>query len=202
MTAALIIIPLLSTFLGWFIIKMCIYLLFHPAKATHLGPFVVHGAYYKKEKAIKAALVAVIKKELSATNNLADQLTSQQNLEKLKPEIEQHIDVFLKIKLKEAMPMIGMLIGDRTTSQLKTLFMQEMESLFPSVMKSYVNHIKTDDGLDRLISTRLEAITPAIVERNFFIQAGPELRKLQLAAAFTGFAVGCVQVLTIIFFIP
>jgi uncharacterized membrane protein YheB (UPF0754 family) len=202
MTAAFIIIPLLSAFLGWFIIKMSIYMLFHPAEATRVGPFTVQGAYYKNETAIKAAVVTVIKKELAATNNLAEQLTSPANLEKLKPEIEEHIDFFLKVKLKEAMPMIGMLIGDRTTSQLKLLFMQEMESLFPHVMKSYVNHIKADDAFERLINTRLSAITPAIAEKKFFSHAAPELRKLQWVAAFTGFLAGCIQLLVIIFLVP
>jgi uncharacterized membrane protein YheB (UPF0754 family) len=202
MTAALILIPLLSAFLGWFIIKMSVSLLFHPAKAKHFGAFSIQGVYYKKEKDLKAALIDVIKTELEATNNLTDQLTSKQHLDKLKPEIEQHIDVFLKVKLKEAMPMIGMLIGDRTTSQLKVLFMQEMESLFPSIMKSYVNHIKTDGEVERFISERLEAITPALVEKKFLVLAGPELRKLQLLAAFSGFIIGCVQLLIIIFSIP
>jgi uncharacterized membrane protein YheB (UPF0754 family) len=202
MTLALACIPLLSAFAGWMTIRLAIYFLFHPKKAIHVFNFRLQGVYHNKEKTLKAAIAALIKKELTESEQLTAMLASPANIEKLRPELEQHIDVFLKVKLKEAMPMIGMLIGDRTIHQLKSLFMQELETLFPSVMNSYVNHMLHDEGIDRMIASRLDAFDTERVEQLLLQNASEELRRLQWLAVFIGLLIGCLQLITIIFLLP
>ena len=53
---------------------------------------------------------------------LKEKVTDPENLNKLKPEIETHIDSFLREKLKETFPMLSMFIGDKTINQLKSCF--------------------------------------------------------------------------------
>ena len=199
MTAALLCIPLLSAFAGWMTIRLAIHFLFHPKKPIHFFNFRLQGAYHKKEQTLKAAIAALIKKELTESEKLTAVLGSPGNIGKLRPELEQHIDVFLKIKLREAMPMIGMLIGDRTINQLKSLFMQELETLFPSVMNSYVKHILNDEGVDRLIAARLDTFDADKVEQLLYENASEELRNLQWLAIIIGLITGCLQLLIIIF---
>ena len=202
MTAALLCIPLLSAFAGWMSVRLAIYFLFHPKKPIHVFNFRLQGAYHKKQKTLKAAVAALIKKELTESEKLTAVLGAPGNVAKLRPELEQHIDVFLKIKLKEAMPMIGMLIGDRTINQLKSLFMQELETLFPSVMNTYVKHIVTDEGVDRLIAAKLDTFDAERVEQLLFKNASEELRDLQWLAIIIGLIIGCLQLLIIIFLLP
>jgi uncharacterized membrane protein YheB (UPF0754 family) len=202
MTAALVCIPLLSAFAGWMTIRLAIYFLFQPKKPIDLFNFRFQGAYNKKEKRLKAAIAALIKKELTESEKSTVVLAAPENIGKLRPELEQHVDVFLKIKLKEAMPMIGMLIGDRTINQLKSLFMQELETLFPSVMNSYVKHIINDEGVDRLIEARLDAFDAEGVKHLLFENASQELRNLQWLAVIIGLIIGGLQLLIIIFLLP
>ena len=202
MTAALLCIPLLSALSGWMTIRLAIYFLFHPKKPIHLLHFRLQGAYHKKEKTLKAAIAALIKKELAESEKLTAVPGAPANIGKLRPELEQHIDVFLKIKLKEAMPMIGMLIGDRTINQLKSLFMQELETLFPSVMNSYVKHILADEGIDRLIAARLDTFDAERMEQFLYENASQELRNLKWLAVIIGLIIGCLQLLIIIFLLP
>jgi hypothetical protein len=39
------------------------------------------------------------------------------------------------------MPMIGMFIGEKTINELKAVFITELESLFPVIMKSYLGNL-------------------------------------------------------------
>jgi hypothetical protein len=50
--------------------------------------------------------------------------------------------IFLRIKLKDEMPMLSMFIGDKTITSLKKFFMQEIEILFPQVMKQFAANLE------------------------------------------------------------
>ena len=202
MTAALACIPLLSAFAGWMTIRLAIYFVFHPKKPIRVGSFHLQGAYQANEDSLKSAIALLIRKEIADKDNLQSLLGTHGSIEKLRPELEQHIDEFLKVKLKASMPMIGMLIGDRTINQLKSLFMEELDTLFPSVMESYVNHIINDEAIDRLIAGRLHAFNAERVERLLYENASKALSRLQLLAIAIGFLIGCLQLLIIIILLP
>jgi uncharacterized membrane protein YheB (UPF0754 family) len=202
MIPALACIPLLSALVGWMIIRVSMYLLFHPAKPVKVGPIVIKGLIYRKEAQMKQQLTLFIKTEILALEDRVEHLASSANLDRLRPELNQHIDAFLKVRLKQEMPMIGMLIGDRTISQLKAIFMEELETLFPSVIKSYINHLKDDFDLDVLIKEKVNAFEIFKIEEQFKKNYSKEVIKLSLLAALMGFVIGCIQLLIVISFLP
>jgi len=60
------------------------------------------------------------------------------------PLVETHVDDFLRIKLPEAMPMISMFVGEKTILQMKTVFINELQLLFPQIMEKYASQLKKD----------------------------------------------------------
>ncbi|HLA54094.1 MAG TPA: hypothetical protein VK618_12340 [Flavitalea sp.] len=72
------------------------------------------------------------------------------SLEKIRPEIEQHLDHFLGEKLAKEMPVIGMFVGEKTIHQLKQLFMKELDIIFPTVMGRYFNEITTNLSSEKM----------------------------------------------------
>ncbi len=59
------------------------------------------------------------------------------NLEKLKPEIEKHVDAFLNQKLREVFPILSKFIGVKTTNQLKDSFL--LERIQPSAISNQLS---------------------------------------------------------------
>ena len=53
------------------------------------------------------------------------------------PVIEAHIDEFLRNKLKDCNSHDGNVIGEKTITQFKTVFMNELEVIFPEVIDKY-----------------------------------------------------------------
>ena len=47
------------------------------------------------------------------------------------PLADTHVDDFLRNKLPKAMPVMSMLVGDKTIAQLKAVFMDELRTLLP-----------------------------------------------------------------------
>ena len=194
----LIIIPFLSAFIGWVSNWLLIKLLFHPQKPVRLPGFTLQGIYPKRQKQLAAQLSALVSRELLSFTDLEAKITSPDNFNKIKPTVEEHVDDFLRNKLKEAFPMIGMLIGDRTINTLKEIFMKELETLFPVIMKAYMQNLQKDLDLDKLISDKLTSFTPEKLEATLYQNMGKELAQARLVGAVVGLIIGLVQVCIIL----
>ena len=66
MVAAFILIPLLSAFLGWLIIRLSFLLLFRPVRPLKFASLTIQGALYKNEGAWRSALATLIANEMNA----------------------------------------------------------------------------------------------------------------------------------------
>ena len=111
------------------------------------------------------------------------------------PEIEQHIDHFLRVKLKDALPMVAMFVGDKTIAQMKDVFMIEMEELFPVIMKSYLTTLTTDIKLEELIAKKLVSVPPAKIASILSKTFRKECRYAVGAGALLGFILGTLQII-------
>jgi uncharacterized membrane protein YheB (UPF0754 family) len=87
-----------------------------------------------------------------------------------------------------------MFIGDKTIDTLKNVFMQELESLFPQVMKQFAANLKNDPKVEEMITSKLAAISPQKLET----MLSAPLRAIGLLGAITGFVVGCLQLVLIL----
>jgi hypothetical protein len=60
---------------------------------------------------------------------------SAQSFKSLTPFVYQQLDHFFQHTIKEKLPMISMFIGEKTVGELKLVFMQELEQLFPTLLE-------------------------------------------------------------------
>lgn len=166
---------LLSAFTGWVTTWVAIKMLFHPRRPIKILGFTVQGIFPKNQRLIAEKLGQVVGKELLSFDEIEQKVTDPANLQKLKPEIEAHIDAFLSHKLKEVFPMLSMFIGDKTIAQLKNAFLMELESLFPVLMKGYMAKLENDLDLEKIVtekvagfsSEKLEGILQQITKKEF-----------------------------------
>ena len=111
--------------------------------------------------------------------------------------IETHIDDFLRNKLKEQMPMIGMFIGDKTINSLKTIFIQEIETLFPQVMQQFAGNLKNELNPEQMVVSKIASISPEQFETAVYQNISKEIRMASIFGAAIGLLIGIIQ-LTII----
>jgi uncharacterized membrane protein YheB (UPF0754 family) len=185
---------LLSGFIGYGIIWFAIKMLFHPRKAVKVFGYKYQGIFPKNQNKI-AEMLGHLSAELLPFADIEERITSADNLEKLKPEIEGHIDVFLNKKLKSVFPILSKFIGEKTTNQLKDAFMIELETMFPTLMNKYMHQLKNDIDLKKIVvekvsgfsNEKLEAILKQITKKEFHF--------LKITAAVFGCLIGTVQVI-------
>lgn len=173
--------PVIGAFAGFFINLMVMRVLLNPAN------------FRRNHKSI-AHKLGMLFTEFISMNEIEDRIVNTENINKLMPMIEGHVDEFLNVKLSKEIPYLGMFVGEKTIASLKKIFMQEMEILFPQVMKDYVNNLKTQFDPEKMITEKLLELSPGKIEN--LLRSVIATRFLFLGAA-SGFIIGLLQVLFI-----
>jgi uncharacterized membrane protein YheB (UPF0754 family) len=87
-----------------------------------------------------------------------------------------------------------MFIGEKTISQLKTLFMNELESIFPVLMKSYMNNLQQELDLEQIVVSKVQAFSTDKLESILYQIMAKEFRFVEIIGGVLGLLIGIVQV--------
>lgn len=188
-------IPFISAFIHWLTIWMALKLLFHPRHPKKILGFTLHGVFPKRQQQIAESLGRIVGQELLSFGDIEQTITSPENVRRILPLAEEHIDHFLRVRLKEQMPMISMFIGDKTIGQLKAVFMKELEDLFPVIMKNYVANLRHDLDLERIVVQKIASFSADRLENMLNEFLTKEFRFVEIIGAALGFLIGALQIL-------
>lgn len=194
MSFTLFLIPIISAFIGWFTNWIAIKMLFHPKQPKRYLGITFHGIFPKRQKQFAEKLGKLVSNELLSFQDIEKKVTNPENVKKLMPLVEEHIDVFLRNKLSQEMPIISMFIGEKTITQLKTVFTNELEIIFPDIMTGYMGKLKSDLDLEKIVfekvsnfsSDKLESILNDIMSKEF--------RFVEIIGGVLGFIIGLLQI--------
>ncbi|MBS1947498.1 MAG: DUF445 family protein [Bacteroidetes bacterium] len=187
-------IPVISAFIHWLTIWMALKMLFHPRKPKKIFWLTLQGVFPKRQQQIAESLGRIVGQELLSFGDIENTIANPENVKKILPHVEQHIDHFLRVKLKQNMPVISMFIGDKTIQQLKTVFMTELEELFPVVMKNYITNLKHDLDLERIVVEKIAGYSSDKLEEMLNQILTKEFRFVEVIGAALGFFIGLLQI--------
>jgi uncharacterized membrane protein YheB (UPF0754 family) len=196
----MIMIPVISAFIGWIPIWIAIKMLFHPKKPVRILGFTIQGIFPRRQPQFAQQAGALVSNELVSFPEIEATITNEENVKKIMPLAEIHIDDFLRNKLKDAFPMIGMLIGEKTIGTLKTIFMNELETIFPIIIKGYVQNLQNDLDLENMVAEKIAALSSDKLEASLYQALSKELRLIQIFGVVLGFLIGLIQVFIIMAF--
>jgi uncharacterized membrane protein YheB (UPF0754 family) len=191
----LFIIPVISAFIGWFTNWLAIKMLFHPQKPKRILGITFQGIFPKRQRQFAEKLGKLVSTELISFKEIEEKITSADNLKKIMPFVEGHIDLFLREKLGEQMPMLKMFIGDKIVDQMKEIFLRELETLFPLLMKNYMANLQSDLDLETIVVQKVTNFSSDKLENILYQIMTKEFRFIEVIGAILGFTIGLVQVL-------
>jgi len=198
MTIGLLLIPIISAIIGWFTNRLAIKMLFHPRQPKKILGFTLHGIFPKKQQQFAEKLGKLVSAELLSFSDIEEKITHPGNVNKIMPHVEEHIDLFLRVKLPAQMPVIGMFIGEKTIMELKTVFTAELEALFPVIMKIYMENLKEDLNLEKIVAERVGRFSADKLEQLLQSVMYKEFRLVKIIGGILGFLIGLLQVLVIL----
>lgn len=191
----LVLIPFISAFIGYITNLIAIRMLFHPKVPVKVFGLTFHGIFPKRQQQFAQKLGKLVGEQLLSFQEIEEKFTNPQNLKSVTPVIDKHIDDFLKTRLAEKMPMIGMFIGEKTIHELKTIFIEELESIFPEIMKSYTTNLKSQLDLEKIVTDKVAAFSSDNLEKLLYQIMAKEFRFVEIIGGVLGFIIGLLQVL-------
>jgi uncharacterized membrane protein YheB (UPF0754 family) len=190
----LLLIPVISAFIGWVTNLLAIKMLFHPKNPVKILGVTIQGIFPKRQQQFAEKLGKLVGQELLSFAEIEAQLTAKDNLSKLSPLVEAHLDHFLRNKLAAEMPVISTFIGEKTIQKLKAVFLEEMEILFPELMKKYAQHLEEDLDLERIVTEKVANFSSEKLEDLLYQIMASEFRFVEIIGAILGFLIGTLQV--------
>jgi uncharacterized membrane protein YheB (UPF0754 family) len=191
----LFLIPFISAFIGWFTNWIAIKMLFHPKEPKRILGITFHGIFPKRQRQFAEKLGILVANELLHFDEIAVKLKDPEQLKNLAPVIDQHLDTFLQVKLKEKLPVISMFVGEGTMGKIKEGMMEEIEVLLPEIISRYTDTLREKIDIERMVtdkvaafsSDKLENILNSIMKKEFFF--------VEVIGGVLGFLIGLAQVL-------
>ncbi|MBW0179233.1 DUF445 family protein [Sediminibacterium sp.] len=194
MSYSLILIPLISAFIGWFTNWIAIKMLFHPREPRKILGITFQGIFPKRQQQFAEKLGKLVSEELLSFSDIEEKITDPKNIQQLMPLVEEHIDQFLRKKLAEEMPIISMFIGENTIQQLKSVFLKELETLFPLIMQRYMGNLQQQLDLERIVVEKVAGFSTDKLESILVSIMSKEFRFIEILGAILGFIIGLLQV--------
>ena len=190
----LLFIPIISAFIGWITNWVAIKMLFRPKQPKKILGITFHGIFPKRQVQFAEHLGKLVSKELLSFSDIEEKITHPDNLKKIMPLVDEHIEHFLKNKLSTALPMLSMFIGDKTILQLKETFMVELEELFPILMKNYMGSLQKEMDLEKIVIEKVSNFSSEKLEEILLQIMSKELKFVEIIGAVLGFMIGLLQV--------
>lgn len=126
----IVLLPLLVACFGWLISWGFIKIIFFPHHSIRLA-----GKEWQSLFSKKASQISI--------SQILPQLTQGESFQKLLPIIDAKLDEFFKERLVQKMPVISMFIGDKTITQLKEVFLEELAQIFPALLSEFTQSTAT-----------------------------------------------------------
>lgn len=186
--------PAISAFIGWITNWVAIKMLFHPRNPKRILGITFQGIFPKRQQKFAEQLGKLVSEEFLSFDDIEKKISNPDNLKQIMPLIETHIDDFLRNRLKEEMPVISMFIGDKTITNLKSMFMNEIETLLPIVMKQYATNLKNELDLEQIVVAKVAAFSSDKLEEVLYKIMSKEFRFVEIIGAVIGFLIGSLQV--------
>jgi uncharacterized membrane protein YheB (UPF0754 family) len=184
-------LPLIAAVIGWLLNSLAVTLLFRPYKPVKTGFITLQGLFPKRQTHLANSIGALVAQQFSF-EDIKAKMTDPEKIKKIIPLVEAHLDSFLRERLPKAMPVLSMFIGDSIVNQIKTHLVAELDTLFPVLIRQYLDNIEQDLNLEKMIAQKIAGISAAQLETITHNLLGRELKSFKLLGAISGLITGLI----------
>ncbi len=172
--------PLIAALAGWLLNKILVFF-FLNHKLPRLREPIADAAAQYALKEIDLHKIAVI-------------IADTKNISPLLPAIEAHVEVLLREKIKEKIPVLAALMGDKTINKIKTAIMEELALALPKLIIQLGDNVKIHVRIEEAVRDKIRATDIALLKKSL----QKPIQYIELAGVFSGFLIGLILLLLMI----
>lgn len=193
----LYVIPFISAVIGYVTNYIAIKMLFYPRRPINLRLFTIQGIFPKRKTLLARRMAKLVAEELLSMDQLKEEIDRQATQGEIREAIEEEVENYLKEKISSLNPLISTFINDNRMLQLRDKICREIESFIPKITRQFFNRLDTVD-LENMVFEQVASFTSDKLENMMMSVIQDELKFIEWAGAFLGFAIGLIQVLLLL----
>ena len=194
----LILIPLVSAFIGWMTNWIAVKMLFHPKKPVKILFFVIQGIFHLRQKEIAKKLGSTIASKLLSHQDIQVVMKSDDIKQNLLPVIEEYINDFVSNRLVSIHPMMAMLPPDMV-ELIQEKLLEEIQNMLPDLLKEAGKSLESSMDIKETIRKKIENFDVSELEDILFSILKSEFKMIEYIGGILGFFIGVSQILIIKF---
>lgn len=182
---------------GWLLPWILVKIITWPSPPALVRNYTLQGWILPLRLQVAGIAGRMVSDEFRSGDSLLQKMTDPKVLNNLKPSIEAHVDQFLQVKLKTVFPLLSQFMGEKTLSQFKQAFLEEIDLLLPIMIQQYVMGLRSGLSLDTMIAEKINAVPVDKLRGLILSSLKKEIAMLQLTGAAIGLFMGliCVAIL-------
>lgn len=193
----LLLVPLISAFIGYLTNVVAIKMLFHPRMPVKILTFEFQGLLPRRQEEIAFKIGEVVERELLSVDDLVDRFSTPAMQDKM----VKIVSVKVRSRLEETMPR---LIPQHLTRVLADLvegiLVKESRSLVSQIIESASQQLTEEIRVSEIVKDRILAFEVSQLESLVKEVSSQELRRIEILGGVLGFLIGLVQVAIITLF--
>ena len=111
------------------------------------------------------------------------------------PLIEEHLDVILRKKIKEKVPVLAAIIGEKTIDKLKAAVMEEASVAIPRLIKGLGDNLQLHEKIEDVVRGKIMQMDFQRMKLMWKAALKKPLLYVELAGAISGLLIGLILLL-------
>ncbi len=197
---ALYLLPFITAGVGWLTNYIAVKMLFRPRKPISFFFFKVQGIFPKRQLALSEKLGELVSKELFSIEDIKKNLDQRALQHTFLKAIEERIDYFLEVRLKEEMPLATMFLSDDLKGKIKATLINEVKLFLPEMFEKLLLGLEEKIDIKQIVYEKVRNFSIDKLEDILLSIMKKEFRFIELIGAFLGFIIGLFQVSLFFYF--
>jgi len=188
-------LPIIAALTGWITNFLAIKMLFHPRKKIDLYLFSIQGIFPKRQQLLADRLGKMVSAELFSFDDIRDRFTSTETAGEINKVLDEKLEDFLGVKLKNTIPVLNMFMSAKMKSRIKDMMHQEFQHILPDILNKYSDKLEKDIDVESIVRQKVSAFSSDKLEEILFSIMKKEFKFIEILGAVLGFIIGLIQVL-------
>jgi len=182
-----VLIPIISAFIGWMTNWVAIKSLFRPYKRVKFLGFSFQGLIPKRKKILVGKISEVVAEYLISHEDLMYEFKKEENVEKIK----NRVIPIISERIMDAVPVMFRSVAE---PMIKSVLIKESREIILKIGDELLEHFKENMDIKSMIQSKLLDYDTRNLEDIILKVADNEFKHIEVLGAIIGFLVGLFQV--------
>jgi len=195
----LILIPVISSLIGWLTNYVAVKMLFHPRNEIKFLFIRFHGVFPRRQQALAKKLGVLVATELFSSEDMKEKLKEGIRTPRMQEILKKEILGFITETLPAKVPLFAMLIKPEFVESIQGVIFDSISPSIEKIIDSTGGELMGSMDIEASVEEKVANFSSEKLEHMLFAIMKKEFRFIEILGGVLGFFIGCAQLLVLKF---